>query len=57
MTKPKDDGLKYCPLCKVEPVRPYYEGKCEDCYLASLKSISDRIRGSKIVPAINIRRD
>ena len=47
------EGVQYCPICKVEQSRPYYDGKCEDCYLDGLQSITERMgsAGPKVLGA------
>ena len=53
MTKSEENAVRYCSICKVEQSRPYYEGKCEDCYLAGLPTIAVRMRsgGPKVLGA------
>jgi hypothetical protein len=53
--EPEVPELPDCPSCGRPDARPNYEGRCEDCYLAGLSSISKengiRIRGPKVLGA------
>jgi len=50
------EGVQYCSICKVEQSRPYYDGKCEDCYLDGLQSITERM-GSAGPKVLGARQD